>query len=133
MDKLVRAFDLQQPLRERIAAGMPVYGSCAGLILLADRLVDAHRAQQTLGGLDVLVRRNAFGRQVDSFEADLRVEGSTASRCAPSSSGHRGSSRWARRSRSWPRSRPPTARRTDSRTPWRSGRGRCWRRRSILR
>lgn len=75
MDKLVRAFDLQQPLRERIAAGMPVYGSCAGLILLADRLVDAHRAQQTLGGLDVLVRRNAFGRQVDSFEADLRVEG----------------------------------------------------------
>ncbi|WP_420914183.1 hypothetical protein [Arsenicicoccus piscis] len=73
MDKLVRAFDLQQPLRERIAAGMPVYGSCAGLILLADRLGGRSTcAQQTLGGLDVLVRRNAFGRQVDSFEADLR-------------------------------------------------------------
>ncbi len=73
IDKLLRAFDLQQPLRERIAAGLPVYGSCAGMILLADRLTDAAPGQQTLGGMDILVRRNAFGRQVDSFEEDLHI------------------------------------------------------------
>ncbi len=73
IDKLVRAFDLQQPLRERIADGLPVYGSCAGMILLADRLTDAAPGQQTLGGMDILVRRNAFGRQVDSFEEDLHI------------------------------------------------------------
>ncbi|HEX6918181.1 MAG TPA: pyridoxal 5'-phosphate synthase glutaminase subunit PdxT [Phycicoccus sp.] len=73
IDKLVRAFDLQQPIRDRIAAGMPVYGSCAGMILLADRLADAAPGQQTLGGMDILVRRNAFGRQVDSFEEDLHI------------------------------------------------------------
>jgi 5'-phosphate synthase pdxT subunit len=71
MDKLVRAFDLQEPLRRRIVEGMPAYGSCAGMIMLADRIVDARPDQQTLGGLDVTVRRNAFGRQVDSFEQDL--------------------------------------------------------------
>jgi len=71
IDRLLRAFDLAEPLRARITDGMPAYGSCAGMILLADRLVEAHAGQQTLGGLDVLVRRNAFGRQVDSFEADL--------------------------------------------------------------
>lgn len=75
IDKLVRAFGLQAPLRERLAAGLPTYGSCAGLIMLADRLVDARDDQESLGGLDVTVRRNAFGRQVDSFEADLRVQG----------------------------------------------------------
>jgi 5'-phosphate synthase pdxT subunit len=73
MDKLVRAFGLQGPLRERIAAGMPVYGSCAGMIMLADRIADARPDQQTLGGLDITVRRNAFGRQVDSFEEDLHI------------------------------------------------------------
>ncbi|WP_409483071.1 pyridoxal 5'-phosphate synthase glutaminase subunit PdxT [Arsenicicoccus dermatophilus] len=73
MDKLVRAFDLQGPLRERIAGGMPVYGSCAGMIMLADRVADATSDQQTLGGMDLLVRRNAFGRQVDSFEVDLPI------------------------------------------------------------
>ncbi len=73
MDKLVRAFDLQQPLRDRIAAGLPVYGSCAGMIMLADRLADGAAGQQTLGGMDILVRRNAFGRQVDSFEEDLHI------------------------------------------------------------
>lgn len=73
IDKLVRAFDLQAPLRQRIAAGMPVYGSCAGMIMLADRLVDAAPGQQTLGGMDIVVRRNAFGRQVDSFEEDLHI------------------------------------------------------------
>ncbi len=73
IDKLVRAFDLQQPLRARIADGLPVYGSCAGMILLADRLADGAAGQQTLGGMDILVRRNAFGRQVDSFEEDLHI------------------------------------------------------------
>src|SRR6476619_142022 len=73
MDKLVRAFDLREPLLRRIAEGMPVYGSCAGMIMLADRIADARPDQQTLGGLDITVRRNAFGRQVDSFEQDLHI------------------------------------------------------------
>ncbi len=75
IDKLVRTFGLQAPLRERIAAGMPVYGSCAGMIMLADRIADARPDQQTLGGLDITVRRNAFGRQVDSFETSLQYLG----------------------------------------------------------
>ena len=75
MDKLVRAFDLDGPLRERIKRGMPVYGSCAGMIMLADRIVGGTADQQTLGGMDVTVRRNAFGRQVESFEVDLETAG----------------------------------------------------------
>jgi 5'-phosphate synthase pdxT subunit len=75
MIKLIEAFDLLDPLRKRIADGLPTYGSCAGLILLADRLADGIDGQATLGGLDVTVRRNAFGRQVDSFEADVPVDG----------------------------------------------------------
>ncbi|MDQ2756936.1 MAG: pyridoxal 5'-phosphate synthase glutaminase subunit PdxT [Actinomycetota bacterium] len=75
MDKLLRAFDLQAPLRARIAQGLPVYGSCAGMILLADRIADGRPDQQTLGGLDITVRRNAFGRQVDSFEEDIAFAG----------------------------------------------------------
>ena len=75
MDKLVRAFDLQEPLRKRIADGLPVYGSCAGMIMLADRIADGRPDQQTLGGLDITVRRNAFGRQVDSFEQDIDFVG----------------------------------------------------------
>lgn len=74
MDKLVRVFGLYAPLTHAIAAGLPVYGSCAGMIMLADRLVDGRPDQQTLGGLDITVRRNAFGRQVDSFETDLPIE-----------------------------------------------------------
>jgi 5'-phosphate synthase pdxT subunit len=73
MDKLSRAFGLQGPLRDAIAGGLPVYGTCAGLIMLADRIVDAIDGQETLGGLDVTVRRNAFGSQVESFEIDLDV------------------------------------------------------------
>jgi 5'-phosphate synthase pdxT subunit len=73
MDKLVRAFGLHEPLRERIGAGMPAYGSCAGMIMLAERIADGRPDQQTLGGLDITVRRNAFGRQVDSFEEDLHI------------------------------------------------------------
>ena len=75
MDKLVRAFDLYDPLRALIADGLPVYGSCAGMIMLADRIAEPRPGQQTLGGLDVTVRRNAFGRQVDSFEEDLDFVG----------------------------------------------------------
>jgi pyridoxal 5'-phosphate synthase pdxT subunit len=75
MDKLVRAFDLYDPLRKLIADGLPVYGSCAGMIMLADRIAEPRPGQQTLGGMDVTVRRNAFGRQVDSFEEDLDFAG----------------------------------------------------------
>jgi 5'-phosphate synthase pdxT subunit len=75
MDKLVRAFDLYDPLRVLIADGLPVYGSCAGMIMLADRIAEPRPGQQTLGGLDITVRRNAFGRQVDSFEEDLDFVG----------------------------------------------------------
>ena len=73
MDKLSRAFGLAEPLRAAIAGGLPVYGTCAGLIMLADRILDGIAGQQTLGGLDVAVRRNAFGSQVDSFETDLDI------------------------------------------------------------
>lgn len=73
--KLARIFDLLEPLRDRIASGMPVLGTCAGMILLADRIVDGAIGQETIGGLDVTVRRNAFGRQVDSFEGPLDVVG----------------------------------------------------------
>lgn len=71
MSKLAIAFSVLEPIRLRIAEGMPVYGSCAGMIMLAENLIDANLEQQTFGGLDITVRRNAFGRQVDSFEADL--------------------------------------------------------------
>ncbi|MBA3419292.1 MAG: pyridoxal 5'-phosphate synthase glutaminase subunit PdxT [Geodermatophilaceae bacterium] len=69
--KLAAAFDLLEPLRAAVRGGLPAYGSCAGMILLADRIVDAPAGQQTIGGIDMTVRRNAFGRQVDSFEGDL--------------------------------------------------------------
>jgi 5'-phosphate synthase pdxT subunit len=75
ISKLAVAFDLLEPLRKRIAGGMPAYGSCAGMIMLADRVLDGVEGQQTLGGLDVTVRRNAFGRQVDSFEEAIAVAG----------------------------------------------------------
>ena len=75
IDKLLRRVGLFDPLRAAIAGGLPVFGTCAGMILLADRLVDGTADQQTLGGLDVTVRRNAFGRQVDSFEHDLPITG----------------------------------------------------------
>ncbi len=75
MAKLARTFDLFDPIRKRLADGMPTLGTCAGMILLADRIEDGAVGQETLGGLDVTVRRNAFGRQVDSFEGDVRVDG----------------------------------------------------------
>ena len=75
MAKLARTFGLLEPLRRRIEDGLPVFGTCAGMILLADRLLDGADGQETLGGLDITVRRNAFGRQVDSFEGPLEVAG----------------------------------------------------------
>lgn len=72
---LAKNYDLIEPIRTRIKAGMPTYGSCAGMILLADRIVDGVQGQITFGGLDMTVRRNAFGRQVDSFESDLNFAG----------------------------------------------------------
>ena len=71
IDKLARAFGVRDPLRAALAGGLPAYGSCAGMILLADRIEDGRPDQETLGGIDMTVRRNAFGRQVDSFETDL--------------------------------------------------------------
>ncbi|CAN5389205.1 pyridoxal 5'-phosphate synthase glutaminase subunit PdxT [soil metagenome] len=73
IDKLSRLFGLAEPLKEAIAAGMPVYGTCAGLILLADRVLDGISGQQSLGGLDISVRRNAFGSQKESFEVDIDI------------------------------------------------------------
>ena len=73
MDKLSRLFGLAEPLKTAIDGGLPVYGTCAGLIMLADTVRDAIDGQQTLGGLDVVVRRNAFGNQNDSFETDLDI------------------------------------------------------------
>ena len=73
--KLIATFDLLEPLRKRLSSGLPVFGSCAGMIMLADRLVDRASGQETLGGLDISVRRNAFGRQVDSFESDIPLRG----------------------------------------------------------
>ena len=77
ISKLARAFGLFDVIRDRIKNGLPVYGSCAGLILLADKVEDAIIGQESFGGLDVIARRNAFGRQVDSFEVDLQVKGLT--------------------------------------------------------
>ncbi len=73
--KLAVAFGLFEPLREAIAAGLPAYGSCAGMIMLADRILDAAEGQRGFGGIDMTVRRNAFGRQVDSFEAEVDLAG----------------------------------------------------------
>jgi 5'-phosphate synthase pdxT subunit len=75
MYKLARTFEMFEPLQKRIAGGMPTFGTCAGMIMLADRVTDGTADQETLGGLDVTVRRNAFGRQVDSFEGDLDFAG----------------------------------------------------------
>ena len=75
IDKLSQIFELRAPIIELIKHGLPVFGTCAGLILLADRIVDGIEGQESFGGLDVSVQRNAFGSQVDSFEADLNFEG----------------------------------------------------------
>lgn len=73
ISRLLTVFDLEQPIRDRLAGGMPAYGSCAGMIMLASEVLDGRKDQRSLGALDITVRRNAFGRQVDSFEADVPV------------------------------------------------------------
>jgi 5'-phosphate synthase pdxT subunit len=75
MIRLARTFELLEPLRARIKGGLPAFGTCAGMILLADRMLDGAPGQETLGGLDITVRRNAFGRQVDSFEENIHLVG----------------------------------------------------------
>lgn len=75
ISKLAVHFDLMEPLRDVVVRGLPVLGTCAGMVLLADRIVDGTADQRTIGGLDVTVRRNGFGRQVDSFEQDLDMVG----------------------------------------------------------
>ena len=75
MWKLAVTFGLADPLRKRISSGMPAFGSCAGMILLAQRLVQTASEQETLGAIDMTVRRNAFGRQADSFESDITLAG----------------------------------------------------------
>jgi len=73
--KLAVAFEVAEPLRKRLAGGMPAFGSCAGMIMLADRLLNGADGQETFGGIGMTVRRNAFGRQVDSFESDICLDG----------------------------------------------------------
>jgi 5'-phosphate synthase pdxT subunit len=75
IDKLSSTFELRDPIIQLIGKGLPVFGTCAGLILLADRIVDGTATQKTFGGLDVAVQRNAFGSQLDSFETDIRFDG----------------------------------------------------------
>ncbi|MBT2379407.1 glutamine amidotransferase [Streptomyces sp. CB00316] len=75
MSKLAVLFGMMEPLRERVRAGMPVYGTCAGMILLAEKILDPRSGQETFGGIDMIVRRNAFGRQNESFEAAVEVDG----------------------------------------------------------
>jgi 5'-phosphate synthase pdxT subunit len=77
MYKLARSFELFEPLQAAIRSGLPAFGTCAGMIMLADQIEGGVAGQETIGGLDIVVRRNAFGRQVDSFEADLEVQPDT--------------------------------------------------------
>ena len=73
MSKLAVLFGMLEPLRERVRAGMPVYGTCAGMIMLAEKILDPRSGQETIGGIDMIVRRNAFGRQNESFEAAVEI------------------------------------------------------------
>jgi 5'-phosphate synthase pdxT subunit len=75
MSKLAVRYELMESLRKHVREGMPAYGTCAGMILLADRIVDGAAGQETVGGIDMTVRRNAFGRQTESFEGPVAVDG----------------------------------------------------------
>jgi 5'-phosphate synthase pdxT subunit len=75
--RLLDVFELREPLVARLAAGLPAFGSCAGMIVLAGEILDGRPDQRPLGAIDIVVRRNAFGRQVDSFETDLEIDGVT--------------------------------------------------------
>jgi pyridoxal 5'-phosphate synthase pdxT subunit len=87
MYKLARTFELFEPLRSAVRAGLPAFGTCAGMIMLADHIESGTPDQETIGGLDVVVRRNAFGRQVDSFEADVEVDPGVVGGVAPGPDG----------------------------------------------
>ena len=76
--QLAEVFGIFELIKNKIKNGMPVYGSCAGMILLADQILDAKQGQKSFGGLDITVRRNAFGRQVDSFESDIAFNDGSA-------------------------------------------------------
>ncbi|BBJ39634.1 hypothetical protein SSPO_023520 [Streptomyces antimycoticus] len=121
MSKLAVIFGLLEPLRERVRAGMPVYGTCAGMIMLADKILDGRDDQETIGGIDMIVRRNAFGRQNESFEARVDIEGIDGGPVEGSSSARRGSSPWAA---------VPKCSRRSTGTPSPSGRATSWRPRS---
>lgn len=73
--RLLDVFELREPLTARLRAGLPAFGSCAGMIVLASQILDGRPDQVPLGAIDIVVRRNAFGRQVDSFESDLAIAG----------------------------------------------------------
>jgi len=75
MSKLAVEFEVLEPIRKRVAGGMPTYGSCAGMIMLASEILDGRPDQQSFGGIDMSVRRNAFGRQIDSFEVEVPIDG----------------------------------------------------------
>ncbi len=108
--RLADLYGLLDPIRARIGDGLPVFGTCAGAILLASSALSADgtpSAQPLLGVMDTVVRRNAFGRQVDSAELDVGVEGLEGARCASPSSARRGSSPRGRAWRCWPPSPPP--------------------------
>lgn len=77
MGMLAESFGLLEPLRARVKEGMPAFGSCAGMIMLADSVLDGRPGQPLVGGIDIVVRRNAFGRQVDSFEGEVDIDGLT--------------------------------------------------------
>lgn len=96
ISKLAVLFGVMDPLRARVRDGMPVYGTCAGMIMLADKILDPRSGQETVGGIDMIVRRNAFGRQNESFEAAVDVEGVEGEPVEGSSSAPPGSSPWAR-------------------------------------
>ena len=83
MWKLAVIFDLMEPLRKRLGSGMPAFGSCAGMIMLADRLADGIDGQETFGAIDMTVRRNAFGRQSESFESDIEIGGVAGGAAGP--------------------------------------------------
>lgn len=102
MSKLAVLFGMLEPLRERVAAGMPVYGTCAGMILLADKILDPRSGQETVGGIDMIVRRNAFGRQNESFEA---ARTSTVCPADPSKGSSSGPPGWSRSAPAWRSSR----------------------------
>lgn len=123
MSNLALAFDLMEPLRARVAAGMPVYGSCAGMIMLADKILDGRDDQQTVGGIDMVVRRNAFGRQNESFESEIAFQGFEDEPVHGVFIRAPGWSRSARASRCWPSCRPPTV---PSPASWRCARATCW-------